>query len=89
MQRKFFVVFEAPEEISSRELINDLHVALGAYCTTILRKVQIKEILPPTGRTYPCDPDKNKECEKTGCFLNGGDCFQTSREEYRWEEKNL
>lgn len=28
---------------------------------------------------YECDPSKNKECSKTGCFINGGDCFYTSK----------
>jgi hypothetical protein len=26
---------------------------------------------------YLCDPDKNPECKKTNCFLNGGGCKST------------
>ena len=32
---------------------------------------------------FPCDPDKNDRCEKTGCYRNGGDCYLTKFEEYR------
>lgn len=32
---------------------------------------------------YPCDPDKNDRCTKTGCYRNGGDCYLTKFEDYR------
>lgn len=32
---------------------------------------------------YDCDPDKNQECRKTGCFRNGGECSRTFNPEYR------
>ena len=28
---------------------------------------------------YLCDPELNKDCRKTECFLNGGECRHTSR----------
>ena len=31
---------------------------------------------------YSCDPAKNIECRKTGCFQNGGPCHATVNEEY-------
>ena len=31
---------------------------------------------------YACDPDKNTECRKTGCYLNGGECYQTKHLKY-------
>lgn len=31
---------------------------------------------------YPCDPSKNTECRKTGCFKNGGPCSSTRHAEY-------
>lgn len=31
---------------------------------------------------YPCDPSKNTECRKTGCFKNGGPCNSTRHAEY-------
>ncbi len=35
-------------------------------------------------RTYLCDPRKNVRCPKgITCFLNGGPCQETTREEFR------
>ena len=31
---------------------------------------------------YECDPDKNTDCRKTGCYTIGGPCHCTSHEEY-------
>lgn len=33
-------------------------------------------------KLYKCDPSKNKECRKTGCFINGGSCCLTTNERY-------
>ena len=30
---------------------------------------------------YRCDPEKNTECRKRGCFRRGGKCRATSRTE--------
>jgi hypothetical protein len=35
---------------------------------------------------YPCDPEKNAECKKTDCYINGGPCNKTTRKECRIEE---
>ena len=32
---------------------------------------------------YLCDPELNTDCDKTGCYINGGGCMQTSKIEYR------
>lgn len=32
---------------------------------------------------YLCDPAKNTECRKTSCFINGGPCHMTTKEECR------
>lgn len=29
-----------------------------------------------------CDPRKNKDCSKTGCYLNDGPCRCTTHKEY-------
>lgn len=90
MRRTFLITFDA-DDIPTRELINDLHIALGAYCTSILRKIQIKEISAGgvlNDKLFPCDPDRNKKCSKESCFINGGDCFQTTHEEYKWREND-
>lgn len=36
-------------------------------------------------KIYLCDPSKNKDCKKTGCYWNGGDCRHTKKEEYKAE----
>lgn len=28
---------------------------------------------------YECDPAKNTECQKRGCYINGGECRQTHK----------
>lgn len=33
--------------------------------------------------TYPCDPDKNVECPKTNCYINGGICTETTNPAYK------
>lgn len=32
-----------------------------------------------------CDVDKNTECRKMGCFINGGPCMCTTKEECAYE----
>ena len=32
---------------------------------------------------YYCDPEKNVDCKKTSCYINGGLCCKTSHEEYK------
>lgn len=36
---------------------------------------------------YICDPNKNTECSKTSCYINGGPCFHTTKKEYSNENK--
>lgn len=30
---------------------------------------------------YFCDPNKNTACSKTGCIINGGPCYATTKKE--------
>lgn len=32
-------------------------------------------------KTHLCDPRKNTRCNKSSCFLNGGPCQETTRED--------
>lgn len=43
-----------------------------------------KEGKDPKGATllYLCDPQKNKLCKKTSCYINGGPCKATKNLEY-------
>ena len=34
-----------------------------------------------------CDPDKNKECKKTSCYINGGECELTTDIKFRKERE--
>ena len=34
---------------------------------------------------YECDPQKNTECDKSDCLINGGVCFMTNKAEYSKE----
>lgn len=36
---------------------------------------------------YKCNPEKNTECEKTNCYINGGDCECTTHKEYAVEDE--
>lgn len=44
-----------------------------------------------TDYVYECDPDKNTECNKTGCMYEKSSvypvCHQTMHEEYAWDGK--
>lgn len=31
---------------------------------------------------YVCNPDKNVKCDKTSCYINGGECRLTAKEEF-------
>lgn len=51
------------------------------------------EYIPPMNqiepvRAYPCDPEKNTDCKKTGCYERGGPCKLTLNPEYAKEERN-
>ena len=37
---------------------------------------------------YHCDPEKNTECPKTHCHINGGDCYLTTHRKYRRKNEN-
>ena len=39
-------------------------------------------------KTYKCDPNKNTECSKTFCHINGGDCYYTTNKEYEVTMEN-
>lgn len=33
--------------------------------------------------TYPCDPEKNKDCGKQSCYLHGGPCRLTTNPKFQ------
>lgn len=34
-------------------------------------------------KAYPCDPERNTECNKSSCYLHGGPCSKTTNPIYR------
>ena len=47
------------------------------------RKENADDLTPPN--LYECDPEKNTECTKEGCFIDGGPCHMTVYEEFKKE----
>lgn len=37
---------------------------------------------------FTCDPEKNPNCSKTGCYLNGGRCSSTTNPEHAKTDKD-
>lgn len=37
---------------------------------------------------YKCDPHKNAECKKTGCYIYGGMCDGTTEKQYAFTDEN-
>ena len=37
---------------------------------------------------YRCDPEKNRECRKRGCYTRGGQCRATSKTECAVRDAN-
>lgn len=51
-------------------------------------KKRIDEKKKEAGVTfYVCDPEKNTECNKSICHINGGPCHHTKNPECKKEEK--
>ena len=42
----------------------------------------------PPAVLYLCDPQKNKNCKKTSCYLNHGECRCTGEREYSVVDEN-
>ena len=37
---------------------------------------------------FTCDPEKNSECRKTGCYLNGGRCSSMTNPKFAKQDKD-
>lgn len=37
---------------------------------------------------YKCDPEKNKKCAKTGCYIHGGPCSSTLNAKLAMTDEN-
>ena len=53
-----------------------------AYCPICGTKMDAEHEL------FLCDPEKNNKCLKQSCFINGGPCRLTTRENFKKEDKD-
>ena len=75
-----------------KKLGSNIHYCINSYC---YRKYGFEAVAPiplicfrkkvkdPEEKVYRCDPDKNTECLKTGCYRKNGFCKSTSHKEFR------
>lgn len=53
-----------------------------------LEDEHLVEAMKAAGKTlYECDPEKNMDCKKTGCYALGGDCKLTTKIEFALMEE--
>lgn len=74
-------VIEEGQQIYRKDVLAALSMSLKA-----LRTIEMAEMIESAGDDlYLCDPDKNTECTKEGCYINGGPCCLTKYEQFRDE----
>ena len=74
-------VIEEGQQIYRKDVLAALSMSLDA-----LRAIEMAEAIESAGDDlYLCDPDKNTECTKEGCYVNGGPCYLTKDERFRDE----
>lgn len=56
------------------------------FCPNCGAEMEKADETPPN--VYECDPEKNTECTKESCFINGGPCHMTTYEELKKEKTN-
>ena len=61
--------------------ISDIIIALAALTAEL--KDYAESTITSHDTLYYCDPEKNTECPKTNCHINGGDCRLTTHRKYR------
>jgi hypothetical protein len=59
-----------------RECIRKICGLLDLYQKEKEKNKKLEKIL--TTGLYACDIDKNKECKKNNCYINGGECAATT-----------
>ena len=75
-------VIEEGQQIYRKDVLAALSLSLNA-----LRIIEMAEMIDIAGEDlYLCDPDKNTECTKEGCYIHGGDCHLTRDEKFKDSE---
>ena len=67
--------------------IDEDGLQIAVYCQTFINRIvwKLNHTIFKSDILYPCDPDKNTECKKTSCFINGGPCNSTVDERFKNE----
>ena len=75
-------VIEEGQQIYRKDVLAALSMSLNA-----LRTIEMTETMKSlfAEDLYLCDPDKNTECTKEGCYIHGGECYLTRDERFRDE----
>ena len=64
-------------------LLTSVHPQTAEEAEAIGIAVTALERMTEYDTLYHCDPEKNTECPKTHCHINGGDCRLTTHRKYR------
>lgn len=75
-------VIEEGQQIYRKDVLAALSMSLNAL--RIIEMTKTIEVFDDS--LYLCDPDKNKECSKEGCYIYGGACCLTRNELFRVED---
>lgn len=70
--------FEREELLKIAKKLDAANIDTNPICFTKEELNAAKEFK----KLYVCDIEKNKECKKTGCIINGGPCRHTTNPEY-------
>jgi ATP-dependent Clp protease protease subunit len=71
------------EKRSKADMTDTYAFSRRAVTNSLFDKVKLKTMLDSA---FLCDPIKNIECGKKGCFLNGGPCRRTTNKEFEKSE---
>lgn len=77
---------EIEEEISDDSIAASFNEELYAGMKKALDIFKKHIQAPEPVRAYPCNPEKNTDCKKTGCYKRGSPCKLTLNPEYAKED---
>lgn len=67
--------------IEASEELKELTEIITKKIDDFVRAVKMCDVMHDD--LYLCDPEKNTQCRKNECYINGGECHLTSRKEFR------
>ena len=67
-----------------KEKADEMGISVNAYINALIEADLLRK---QTGKDFfLCDTEINQECMKTGCHINGGECFLTTNMKYAKQE---